>query len=83
MGGKFTTLNGDEIDYSGRPAKVKNMGGVLATLHNHDHFVDKLKNTLVTVKWWMPADLPTCLDQNNQNSGVFIPVILNLLLYLF
>jgi inositol monophosphatase 3 len=50
MGGKFTTLAGDEIDYSGKPAKVKNMGGVLATLHNHEHFVEKLKDTLVTIK---------------------------------
>ena len=49
-GGKMTTLNGEEIDYSGNPAKVKNMGGVLATLHNHEAFVERLKDTLVTVR---------------------------------
>ncbi len=47
----MTTLSGEEIDYSGRPAKVKNMGGVLATMHHHDQFVEKLKDTLVTIKW--------------------------------
>ena len=50
MGGRFTTLAGEEIDYSGKPAIVKNMGGVLTTMHNHHSFVEKLKDTLVTVK---------------------------------
>ena len=46
----MTTLGGEEIDYSGQPAQVKNMGGVLATMHNHDQFVQKLKDTMVTIK---------------------------------
>ena len=50
LGGKMTTLGGEEIDYSGQPAQVKNMGGVLATMHNHDQFVEKLKDTMVTIK---------------------------------
>merc|ERR1711997_129270 len=43
LGGKMTDLSGQEIDYSGRPAYVKAEGGVLATLHDHDAFLDKLK----------------------------------------
>lgn len=43
LGGKMTDLSGEEIDYSGRPAYVKAEGGVLATLHDHDAFLDKLK----------------------------------------
>jgi hypothetical protein len=46
----MTTLSGEDIDYSGKPPKVKNMGGVLATMHSHPLFVEKLKDTLVTVK---------------------------------
>ena len=48
LGGKMTTLEGSEIDYSGTPAKVKNEGGLLATLHDHDLYVDKLKNIIAT-----------------------------------
>ena len=43
LGGKMTDLSGKEIDYSGRPAYVKAEGGVLATLHDHQAFIDKLK----------------------------------------
>jgi len=43
LGGKMTDLSGKEIDYSGRPAYVENEGGVLATLHDHDAFLEKLK----------------------------------------
>lgn len=43
LGGKMTDLNGDEIDYSGKPAYVKAEKGVLATLHDHDLFMAKLK----------------------------------------
>jgi len=50
IGGQLTTLAGEGIDYSGKPPKVKNMGGVLATMHNHPLFVEKLKDTLVTIK---------------------------------
>ena len=48
LGGKMTTLDGSEIDYSGTPAKVKNEGGILATLHDHDLYVDKLKHIVAT-----------------------------------
>ena len=43
LGGKMTDLSGQEIDYSGKPATVKNEGGVLATLHDHTAFLQKLK----------------------------------------
>jgi len=43
LGGKMTDLNGDEIDYSGKPAYVKAENGVLATLHDHTAFMEKLK----------------------------------------
>jgi len=48
VGGKMTTLDGSDVDYSGRPppAEVKNTGGVLATMHDHQSYVDKLKQTL-------------------------------------
>jgi len=43
LGGQMTTLDGSLVDYSdGREAK--NEGGVLATMHDHQHYVDKLKN---------------------------------------
>ena len=50
LGGKMTDLNGKEIDYSGKPAFVKAEGGILATLHNHDAFLEKLKPAMVTKK---------------------------------
>ena len=48
LGGKMTTLDGTEINYGGRPANVKNEGGLLATLHDHDLYVEKLKHIVVT-----------------------------------
>lgn len=41
FGGKMTTLEGKEISY-GEQSLVKNNGGLLATLNNHGHFLDKL-----------------------------------------
>jgi len=43
LGGKMTTLKGDTIDF-GRADQEKNEGGLLATMHNHDQFLDKLKS---------------------------------------
>ena len=42
LGGKMTTLKGDTIDF-GRADQEKNEGGLLATMHQHDEFLDKLK----------------------------------------
>jgi len=42
LGGQLTTLAGDQIDYEGKEGTEKNKGGVLATMHNHQEFVDKL-----------------------------------------
>ena len=50
LGGKMTDLDGKEIDYSGKPAHVKNEGGVLATLHDHTNFLEKLKPAMKTKK---------------------------------
>ena len=47
LGGKMTTLDGSEVDYSGDPLEVKNTGGVLATMHDHEAYVDKLKDAKV------------------------------------
>ena len=41
FGGKMTTLQGTEITY-GEQFVVKNSGGLLATLNNHEHFLHKL-----------------------------------------
>ncbi len=41
FGGKMTTLHGTEITY-GDQFDVKNSGGLLATLNNHEYFLDKL-----------------------------------------
>ena len=41
FGGKMTTLRGTEITY-GEQLVVKNSGGLLATLNNHEHFLNKL-----------------------------------------
>ena len=46
LGGKLTTLLGDNVDYSGRPAHEKNEGGVLATMHDHDKYLDALEHAL-------------------------------------
>ncbi|XP_063599866.1 inositol monophosphatase 3-like isoform X2 [Penaeus indicus] len=40
--GKMTTLDGTSIDYSSREM-YKNEGGLLATLYNHDLYLEKLK----------------------------------------
>ena len=42
LGGKQTTLTGDEIKYD-RADQEKNEGGLLATMHSHDQFLEKLK----------------------------------------
>lgn len=41
FGGRMTTLEGKEISY-GEKSLVKNNGGLLATLHNHKYFLEKL-----------------------------------------
>ena len=46
FGGKMTKLNGAEINY-GDQFDVKNSGGILATLSNHEQFIKKL-STLTT-----------------------------------
>jgi len=43
LGGKMTTLEGDLIDYS-TADKAKNEGGLLATMFNHDRYLEKLKS---------------------------------------
>nr|XP_039257705.1 inositol monophosphatase 3-like [Styela clava] len=40
-GGKMTTLSGSRIDYS-RSGDPKNDGGLLAALHNHEQYLQKL-----------------------------------------
>lgn len=42
LGGQLTTLAGADIDYKGEEGTEKNEGGVLATMHNHKEYVDKL-----------------------------------------
>jgi len=43
VGGQLTTLKGATIDYSkGGKGSEKNPGGVLATMHHHKEYVDKL-----------------------------------------
>lgn len=44
FGGKMTTLEGKEISYGDR-LLVKNSGGLLATLSNHEQFLSKLSAT--------------------------------------
>lgn len=46
LGGKLTTLAGEDVDYSGRPAHEKNEGGVLATMHDHNAYLDALKDAI-------------------------------------
>lgn len=43
LGGKMTSLKGDTIDF-GRADQEKNEGGLLATMHQHDEFLEKLQN---------------------------------------
>eukprot|EP00092_Neocalanus_flemingeri_P040989 GFUD01044632.1.p1 GENE.GFUD01044632.1~~GFUD01044632.1.p1 ORF type:complete len:346 (+),score=67.80 GFUD01044632.1:158-1195(+) len=42
LNGKLTTLDGEEIDY-GNGDEEKNKGGLLATMYNHDKFLEKFK----------------------------------------
>jgi len=42
LGGKLTTLQGKDIEYGGAEGSEKNEGGVLATMHHHQEYVDKL-----------------------------------------
>ena len=49
----MTDLSGNEINYSGKPAYVKAEGGVLATLHDHQAFLEKLKPAMATKKWYL------------------------------
>lgn len=44
--GRMTDLAGLDVDYSGKPAQVRAEGGVLATLHDHESFLAKLKPAL-------------------------------------
>ena len=47
LGGRLTTLTGDDVDYSGgENAEEKNEGGVLATMHDHQAYVELLKDSL-------------------------------------
>ena len=50
LGGKLTTLKGENVDYSGRPAHEKNEGGVVATMHDHAGYVDALEHVEVDVR---------------------------------
>lgn len=43
LGGKMTALDGSVIDFSD-PLDLKNNKGLVATLHNHEKFVDKLSS---------------------------------------
>ena len=49
LDGKMTTLEENFIDY-GSPNQYKNDKGLLATLYNHQEYLDKLKSTLSTNK---------------------------------
>ena len=42
LGGQMTNLKGDTIDF-GRADQEKNEGGLLATMHQHNDFLEKLK----------------------------------------
>ena len=47
LGGQMTALDGGSVSYGYiLPIEVKNEGGVLATLHDHEKYVEKLKDTL-------------------------------------
>ena len=53
LGGRLTTLKGEDVDYSGGgPAgpQEKNEGGVLATMHDHAAYVELLKDALEVQK---------------------------------
>jgi len=44
VGGRLSTLDGKDIDYSGIEGTEKNKGGVLAAIVNHKKYVEKLKD---------------------------------------
>lgn len=46
VGGRMTTLDGRTIDYSGKPAHPENKDGVLATMMNHDEYLEALKTAV-------------------------------------
>lgn len=48
LGGRLTTLTGEFVDYSGKPAHEKNEGGVVATMHDHAVYVDALEHVEVS-----------------------------------
>ena len=46
-GGRLTDLAGKDVDYSSQPkVEEKNEGGVLATMHNHQVYLDALKDAI-------------------------------------
>ena len=45
-GGRLTDLAGKDVDYSSSPLEPKNEGGVLATMHNHEVYLDALKDAI-------------------------------------
>ena len=46
LGGNMTSLKGDIIDF-GRADQMKHEGGVLATMHQHDEFIEKFCRALM------------------------------------
>ena len=46
LGGKLTTLRGEDINYA-ESSGEKNEGGLIAALHDHGAFVDALKDVQV------------------------------------
>jgi len=44
LGGNLTTLKGKRIDYRGVEGNEKNEGGVLAAMHHHKEYVEKLSS---------------------------------------
>ena len=46
LGGKLTTLRGENVDYA-ESSGEKNEGGVIAAIHDHEAFVDALKDVSV------------------------------------
>ncbi len=51
LGGRLSTLTGAEVDYSGRGQgySERNEGGVLATMHDHNSYVEALKSEAANV----------------------------------
>ena len=46
LGGKLTTLRGEDVDYA-ESSGEKNEGGLIAALHDHGAFVNALKDVQV------------------------------------